>query len=107
MDEPGMGCSLASGSGGGEGKRGKQSILKCCSGSFILLLDPELAPNPILMQTEFQQLWAGGKRQGSRMCLWAGEGFPPPSYKGITLAHFHIVGILPFVIGKLHNPVSD
>lgn len=68
MDEPQMGCRLASGSGDGEGKREKPSILKC-SDSFTLLLDPKLAPYPILMQTEFQQLWAGSKRQGSRMCM--------------------------------------
>lgn len=68
-DEPGMGCRMASGTGGGEGKREKPSILKYCSDSFTLLLDLELAPYPILMQMEFQQLRAGSKRQGSRMCV--------------------------------------
>lgn len=34
-------------------------------------------------------------------------GLSSPSYKEIALADFHIVGILPFVISKLHNPVSD
>lgn len=77
MDEPGMGCRLASGSGGGEGKRGKQSILKCCSDNFTLLLDPELAPNPILMQTEFQQCGQGARDRGAECACELARAFLP------------------------------
>lgn len=50
-------------SGDGEAKDSKVVF----SGSLTLLLDPELARQPILIQKEFQPLRAGSKRQGSRM----------------------------------------
>lgn len=74
---------------------------------FTLLLDPDLFPYSLLIQKQFQQLRQGAKdRETENVCTPA-KAFPPLPTKEWLWHISTLKGVLPFVIGKLHNSVSD